>query len=208
MKKILQQGAEAVIILSKGKNRESFIIKDRTKKGYRVPELDDKIRRTRTKSEAKLLIKASEIINSPKPFFEPSIYGSSKLKMPFINGKKLSDDLDSLSLNEQKRTCRKIGENTAKLHENNIIHGDLTTSNMILKNKKVFFIDFGLGFVSNKTEDKAVDIHLFREALEAKHFKNWEILFAEFLKGYKKYLEHKKVLEQLKKVELRGRYRH
>ena len=208
MKKILQQGAEAVIILSEGKNREPFIIKDRIKKGYRIPELDNKIRRIRTKSEAKLLMKASEIINSPKPFFEPSIYGSSKLKIPFINGKKLSDSLDNFQLNEQKIICGKIGKNTAKLHENNIIHGDLTTSNMILKDDKVFFIDFGLGFISSKIEDKAVDIHLFKEALKARHFKHWEVLFDEFLKGYEKYPEHKRVLEQLKKVELRGRYRH
>ena len=93
------------------------------------------------------------------------------------------------------------------MHVQNIIHGDLTTSNMILKNEKVFFIDFGLGFISNKIEDKAVDIHLFKEALEARHFLSWEILFKEFLKGYEAYPEHKKVLEQMKKVEGRGRYR-
>jgi Kae1-associated kinase Bud32 len=201
MKKILQQGAEAVIYLNK-----NIIIKDRIKKSYRIPEIDDRIRKLRTKSEAKLLTKASEIINSPKP--AQSLEHSFIIEMPFIDGKKLSDNLDNFPTSKQKLICEKIGESVAKLHEHNIIHGDLTTSNMILKDKKVFFIDFGLGFISNKIEDKAVDIHLFKEALEARHFRSWETLFKEFLEGYKIYSEHKKVLEQMKKVEMRGRYRH
>ena len=200
MKKILQQGAEAIIYLEGNK-----VIKERVAKSYRVPELDDKIRKQRTKSELKLLEKASIIINSPSPTASKEKFS---IEMPFIKGKKLSDCLNSFSSKEQKSTCKKIGESVAKLHENQIIHGDLTTSNMILKDKKIFFIDFGLGFISNKMEDKAVDIHLFKEALEAKHFHNWESLFSEFLKGYQKYNESKKVLEQLKKVEARGRYRH
>lgn len=238
--KIIQQGAEAVIILS-----NNFIIKDRIKKSYRINELDIKIRARRTKSEAKLLNKASELIDSPKPFFQPSIKNSTKLKMPFIDGKKLSEHLDSFPLNKQKQICKKIGQDTAKLHDANIIHGDLTTSNMILVEKKmsahsssqinknsvnkkktpkqgstlttsnkssdseqIFFIDFGLGFISHKFEDKAVDIHLLRQALEAKHFRNWGVLFKEVIKGYKISKDADKTLNQLNKVEKRGRYKH
>ena len=200
MRKILQQGAEAVIYLQDGK-----VIKDRIKKSYRVAQLDDKIRKLRTRSETKLLEKASKIISSPMPSVQKEKFS---IEMPFIKGEKLSEHLDNFTLNKQRTICRKIGKSTAKLHENNIIHGDLTTSNMILKNNNIFFVDFGLGFVSHKMEDKAVDIHLFKEALEAKHFRHWEILFNEFLRGYKNYKESKKVLEQMKKVELRGRYRH
>ena len=167
--------------------------------------MDDKIRKQRTKSETNLLEKASKIIDSPKPNI---IFEKNKIQMPFINGEKLSECLDDFPLKKQREICRKIGENTATLHAADIIHGDLTTSNMILKEGKIFFVDFGLGFISKKIEDKAVDIHLLKEALEAKHFKNWEVLLREFLKGYEKYFEHKKVLEQLKKVEMRGRYRH
>ena len=223
--KIIQQGAEANIILIRAKGREPFIIKDRIKKNYRLSEIDDEIRSRRTRSEAKLLEKASQVINSPKPFFEPCIKNSSKLKMPFIEGKKLSDHLDSFPLKEEKKICRIIGENTAKLHDTDIIHGDLTTSNMIyVKNNresneningkrgdrkgfKVFFIDFGLGFGSHKIEDKAVDLHLLRQALEAKHFKHWKELFNEVSKGYSISKNHKLVLKQLEKVEKRGRYK-
>ena len=75
---------------------------------------------------------------------------------------------------------------------------------MIYKNGEIYFIDFGLGFHSNRIEDKAVDIHVLKQALEAKHFQNWETLFNIFKKAYK----NKQVLERLKKVEKRGRYKH
>lgn len=229
--KLLYQGAEAKIFLDE---KENLIIKDRIKKSYRISELDDKIRAQRTRSETKLLEKASKIINAPKPF----ISGSTNIKMPYIKGKRLSENLDLFSLEEQKQIMKVVGEETAKLHDNDIIHGDLTTSNMILvekgndnvknndvndnngvivdkraskrgdKNSQIiFFIDFGLGFISKKPEDKAVDIHLLKQALEAKHFKNWQVLFEEFLKGYKP-VNREKVLERLEAVEKRGRYRH
>lgn len=201
--KIIQKGAEAIIYLSTGKTGEK-VVKDRPKKGYRIAELDERIRKARTKSEAKLLEKASKIINSPKPIKIEKY----SLEIPFIEGKKLSEHLNSFPLAAQKKICRSIGSEVAKLHNAGIIHGDLTTSNIILsKDNNPCFIDFGLGFISNKIEDKAVDVHLFKEALEARHFKNWGILFKEFLEGYKEYKEHSKVLEQMKKVEARGRYR-
>ena len=218
--KIIQQGAEAKIILS-----NNFIIKDRTKKSYRIKEVDEVIRRRRTKSESKLLAKAGKVINTPEPFFQPTP-DFHKIKMPYIDGEKLSDHLDKFPLKKQKEICRAIGESVAKLHDAEIIHGDLTTSNMILKDDKIisheqklkggvdkgelgslYFIDFGLGFNSRKFEDKAVDIHLLRQALEAKHFKHWETLFKEVLKAYSKSKDSKIVLERLKAVEKRGRYK-
>lgn len=198
--KIIQQGAEAKIILS-----NNFIIKNRTKKSYRISELDDKIRKLRTRSEAKLLDKASKII--PIPGVIKVDEKAKEIRMEFIEGKKLSDYLDNFPLKKQKEICKSVGENTAKLHDADIIHGDLTTSNMILKNNKIYFIDFGLGFNSHKFEDKAVDIHLLRQALEAKHFKHWETLFKEVLKAYSKSKDSKIVLERLKVVEKRGRYK-
>ena len=128
--------------------------------------------------------------------------------MPFIDGKKLSEHLDNFPLTKQKSICKRIGESVAKLHDADIIHGDLTTSNMILVEDKIFFIDFGLGFISHKFEDKAVDLHLLKQALEAKHFKNWKQLFDSAFKGYEKSKDSKIVLERLKAVEKRGRYKH
>ena len=200
--KTLSQGAEAEIILE-----GDFIIKDRISKKYRHPELDKKIRKRRTKSEAKLLIKASQIINSPTPFFQPD--GSYQIKMSFIEGKRLSEKLNNFPLKKQKEICKEMGKSVAKLHKKDIIHGDLTTSNMIL-NEKLFFIDFGLGYISRKIEDKAVDLHLLKQALEAKHFENWEILLKEIFRAYKEeYPEDaEKIFQRIKAVERRGRYRH
>lgn len=199
---ILQIGAEAIILKNK-----SEIIKRRLKKSYRIPEIDEKIRKQRTRSEGRLLLKASQILSIPK--IEKIDEKNKEIIMEFVNEKRLSDSLDSLSFEKQKKICRQIGEGVAKLHDSNIIHGDLTTSNLILSptEKKIYFIDFGLGFISSKTEDKAVDIHLFKEALEARHFTHWNSLFLEFLKGYKKSGESEKTLEQLKRVETRGRYK-
>ncbi|MEM4259146.1 MAG: KEOPS complex kinase/ATPase Bud32 [Candidatus Pacearchaeota archaeon] len=161
--KIIGTGAEAVLIHENGK-----LIKKRIKKSYRIDILDEKLRKQRTKKESKLLEKASKIISVPKLI---KINEKTKeIEMQFLEGKKLSDYLDNLSNAEE--ICKAIGENIAKLHDANIIHGDLTTSNMILKDDKVYFIDFGLGFESKKIEDKAVDLHLIKQALEAKHLDN------------------------------------
>jgi TP53 regulating kinase-like protein len=210
--KLIAQGAEARIIFN-----GDLIIKDRIKKSYRIKEIDERIRKQRTRTEKKLLEKACKIINAPNPF---PIEEFNKIKMPFIEGKKLSEYLNFLPLKKQKELCKTIGEEISKMHENDIIHGDLTTSNLILvkdtvskpkrgdNNFKIFFVDFGLGHISHKIEDKAVDLHLLKQALEAKHFENWEILFNEVLKGYKNYQDSDKVFERLKRIDKRGRYRH
>ncbi len=160
----------------------------------------------RTRAEAKLLEKARKIINTPKVLEAKE----TKLKIQFIDGKKLSETLDRLSLKKQKQILNQIGKDIAKLHNKNIIHGDLTTSNMILIKDQIYFIDFGLGYFNGKYEDKAVDIHLLKQALEAKHFKHWKEIYKEFEKGYKSIesKEAEKVLQRLKIVEKRGRYKH
>lgn len=219
--KLISQGAEAKIFLNE---KENLIIKDRIQKLYRIPEIDEKIRKQRTKAEKKLLEKSSKIINAPDPF---PLREFNEIEMPFIEGEKLSQTLDCFRLEKQKKICRTMGEEIEKLHEEGIIHGDLTTSNMVLSDEKIikhgsnlkeslikrnmgslYFIDFGLGYISKKREDKAVDLHLLKQALEAKHFKNWKILFEEIKKGYKNNEESNKVLERLKTVEKRGRYKH
>ncbi len=200
MEKIIQQGAEAIL-----KKIDNKLLKQRIKKGYRSSQLDEKLRRQRTKREFSLLQKASKIIPVPK-----IIKGDENKKeifMDYIKGKKLSDYLDYLKNSIQ--ICKKIGENIAKLHDSNIIHGDLTTSNMIYseKEKKLYFIDFGLGYISSKIEDKAVDMHLIKEALEAKHFNNSNRFFKAVLDGYKISKYQKETLKRLERVEKRGRYK-
>lgn len=198
---IIARGAEAILIREDGK-----IIKKRIKKGYRIKEIDEKLRKLRTRQEARLLEKASKVIKVPKVL---NVNEKDKeVIIEEIDGLKLSDNLNSMHLKEQKEICHKIGQEIALLHDIDVIHGDLTTSNIILKGKDVYFIDFGLGFVSTRDEDKAVDLHLIKQALEAKHFQHWKVLFEQVLEGYKKSKNYKIVTERLKKVEARGRYKH
>ncbi len=200
MTKTLARGAEAIITLDK-----DIVTKNRIPKGYRLKELDERIRKRRTEKEAKILEKASKIINVPKVINQTKF----ELELEYINGDKLSDKLNSYEEKKQFIVLKTLGKEVAKLHQADIIHGDLTTSNTILKDKDVYIIDFGLGFISKRIEDKAVDLHLIKQALEAKHFQNYEKLFEKFLEGYSEnYKEAPRVLEQLKKVEGRGRYKH
>src|SRR3989344_338537 len=144
--KIICQGAEAILYQEKNK-----LIKERIPKTYRIKEIDDKLRKFRTRRE----------------------------------GKFLEDILDGLSISERNKICRQIGQEISKLHEQNIIHGDLTTSNMIYYKDKIYFIDFGLSFFSHKIEDKAVDLHLLKKALQSKHYKHFESTFKTILSSYK-----------------------
>jgi len=198
--KIIARGAEAVLIRS-----GSRLIKKRIRKGYRHPQLDNFLRKSRTRRESRLLDKASNLISVPKIVEVDE--DNTKITMHFIPGKKLSDYLDKAPFQKSLQVCRQIGREIAFLHKSDIIHGDLTTSNMVLWQNKVWIIDFGLGFTSARLEDKAVDLHLLRQALESRHFLKWNEYFQKVLEGYKNYDKAGLVLKQLQNVELRGRYK-
>src|SRR3989344_3466441 len=127
MKK-LAEGAEAIIYLHDNK-----IIKERVRKLYRHPDIDEKIRKKNTRFESRLLEKAAKLIPVPKILHSDD--KAMKIEMEFIEGKKLRDAVDELSNGEKKDIFNKVGLKLAKLHNANIIHGDLTTSNIILREK-------------------------------------------------------------------------
>jgi len=189
--KLLGSGAEATIYLDAKKR----VVKDRVKKSYRLPQLDDELRKTRTRREANILKKLP--IPGPKLL---DTDGTEKITMEHIDGVQLKKLLD-----KDVTLAKTVGQHLAKLHDADIIHGDLTTSNMLLKENVLYFIDFGLSFTSKELEHKAVDIHLFKQALESKHYKVHEKAYAEFLKGYKTSKHAEQVLERLNAVEKRGR---
>ncbi len=191
-------GAEAVVRLEDG-----HVVKERVPKSYRIKEIDDKLRKLRTRRESKILGKLS-LFNFPSPKLISMSERDMTIKMEFLKGEKLRDCLykDPMGMG------REIGCNIGILHQKNIIHGDLTTSNMI-KSNKVNFIDFGLSTHSKKIEDKAVDMHLFKQNLESKHHTFWEQCFNEVVRGYHESFDNSEsVLEQLKIVESRGRNKH
>ncbi|MEA3513857.1 MAG: KEOPS complex kinase/ATPase Bud32 [Nanoarchaeota archaeon] len=194
MNTIIGQGAEATIYLAEN------VIKERLEKSYRLEEIDASLRKTRTRKEAKLLEKLQKI-----SFPAPKLISTDKLsriEMEYLKGPKLRDFLDEKN---HRMQCIELGRKIAVLHNNDIIHGDLTTSNMIV-NDEIFFIDFGLSFHSAKVEDKAVDLHLLRQAFDSKHFDICEGCFAAALEGYEKESSNaKEIFLRLDKVETRGR---
>ena len=197
MNKILDKGAEATIFLDK-----NTVTKSREEKLYRLKQIDDKLRKFRTKRESKVLNKLQEI-DFPAPKLIDMCDKAMEIRMEMVQGNKLRDVLykDPLNLG------REIGQKIGILHNNDIIHGDLTTSNMILDNE-VFLIDFGLSFFSAKEEDKAVDLHLLRQGLESKHHQKWGEIFQQAIEGYKQTNpNHTLVLNRLKQVESRGRHK-
>lgn len=196
MMEILGKGAEAIVYHA----NDGTVVKERVSKSYRLPELDRKLRQFRTRREAKVLDKI-HVANIPAPILKNVDDKKMTISMQFIDGQKIRDVLHENPESLSKEIGRKIG----LLHCQNIIHSDLTTSNMILGDE-IKFIDFGLSFFSSKIEDKAVDLHLFRQALESKHYKIWEKCFACAIEGYSETCpDARQILERLNTVEKRGR---
>ncbi|MFO8016954.1 MAG: KEOPS complex kinase/ATPase Bud32 [Candidatus Woesearchaeota archaeon] len=192
------QGAEARLFMDKGE-----ILKDRFSKAYRHPLIDEMLRKQRTRQEARILEKLSAA-DFPSPKLVDFDDKAMKMRMENIDGRLMRDALHE----DPVRFSREIGRRIAELHNRNVIHGDLTTSNMVLKKDdgRINFIDFGLSFISEKVEDKAVDLHLLRQAFESKHYDMFEDCFEEAVNAYTEFAhEAGNVLDRLAKVEGRGR---
>ena len=177
--------------------------KHRVSKKYRIKEIDDRIRKERVTLETSMLISARKAVKTPY-VFDVDLKKKSIL-MEFIAGDKVRD----LFLREAwiQRVSKKIGEDVAALHSADIIHSDLTTSNMILDNAgDIYFIDFGLAFKSEKIEDKAVDLVVFKKMLKSTHYKYFNEIWGAFLEGYSKYRKAADVIKHMAEVEKRARY--
>jgi Kae1-associated kinase Bud32 len=193
--KEFSRGAEAVLFV-KGED----VKKVRQKKSYRIPEIDTELRKKRTRAEARILERLGQI-GIPVPGVR--FVASEEFVMDHVPGVQVKDVLDKDPL-----LGKKIGLIVGKMHGADVAHGDLTTSNMIIDDKgKISLIDFGLGFHTKRLEDKAVDIHLFLQALESRHYLVKEKAYAAFVEGYSSYADAKAVLKRLDAVEKRGRYK-
>ncbi len=211
---ILKKGAEADLYLEDFKDvfgfdfyNEKVVIKKRVKKNYRINEIDDMIRGFRTVKEAKIINKAKL-----SGVYSPALYHvdlkEKSIVMEYINGIRLKEHFSSKGLD--KEIGFQIGKSVGSMHKAGIIHGDLTTSNMILNDGKVYFIDFGLSEESEEIEKQGIDVHLLRQALESTHFDISEELFKIILEGYSDVVGNKKkdeILQRIEQIEKRGRYR-
>ena len=235
---LLGQGAEGKIYIGEFLSKKC-IIKERFEKKYRIKELDKKLTKNRMLNESRNIARASKLgVNVPTLYFVDLI--ERKIYMEYIENscqlKVLLQTIYSLEdMSPYQSLLDKIGNDLgnmlSKLHSGDLIHGDLTPSNIILKVKEdtnsdllnngeqiilknksydyIYLIDFGLSSVSlsvtSKLEDKAVDLYVLKRAMISSNPKSEE-LFDKAMEIYKKNCtDGEEIIERYKKVEMRGR---
>lgn len=198
--KLIAKGAEANLYMVDGK-----LIKHRIKKKYRIKELDQRLRRLRTKREAKLLENAKRVgVGVPRVF--KTDLKNNKIFMEFIDGRLVKEIFEMASEREVTLIARKIGEMISRLHNSDIIHNDLTTSNILSRDDEILFIDFGLGTTSTRVEDKAMDLVVLKKSLMAAHTKKFDLIWKNILGSYKNTKQLKEILNRMEIIEKRVRY--
>ncbi|XP_032694506.1 EKC/KEOPS complex subunit TP53RK [Lontra canadensis] len=212
---LVKQGAEARVFRGHFQGRAA-VVKHRFPKGYRHPALEARLGRRRTVQEARALLRCRRAgICAPVVFFVD--YASNCLYMEEIEGSVTVRDYIQSTMETEKTPqsllglARTVGQVLARMHDEDLIHGDLTTSNMLLKppveQLNIVLIDFGLSFVSALPEDKGVDLYVLEKAFLSTH-PNTETVFEAFLKSYSTFSKKcRPVLKKLDEVRLRGRKR-
>ncbi|MGQ9679589.1 MAG: Kae1-associated kinase Bud32 [Candidatus Bathyarchaeia archaeon] len=203
----IAKGAEADIWRDIDWNGKDVLIKKRSRKLYRHEELDNKLRSFRTIHEALIMNKARQA-GVPTPLVYQVIPEEATIIMEYINGEKIRDIINFVEGEKRREIFRVIGAQTGRLHKVGIVHGDLTTSNMIKSKALIFFIDFGLAELSSEDEKRGVDLHLMRRMLTSTHYMFEGELFKAFEGGYRSILGRtaEDVLKKMREIEKRGRY--
>ena len=205
---LIKKGAEANLYLEEWQDRKA-IMKQRLPKAYRLPQLDSTVRNQRTLHEPVLIHRAKEA-GVPTPTIYMIDLAKSNIIMEYVEGLQVKRILNTMPMKEKTRLCHHIGKLIGRLHKHGIIHGDLTTSNMILTPYgKIVFIDFGLGEFSDELETKGVDLHLMKRALQSTHHKYAKECFEAVTTGYTETAGKEaadKVLQKIQEIERRGRY--
>ncbi|MBO0888430.1 Kae1-associated kinase Bud32 [Candidatus Bathyarchaeota archaeon] len=202
------RGAEAELFLA---NLDSWptVVKRRIKKGYRNESLDRSIRRERTLTEANILHEAKAA-----GVRVPSIVGleteTDTLLMTHIDGNVARDSLDRMNLQDARKVFTLLGEQIGLLHSAGIVHGDLTTSNIIVTpSGDPFLVDFGMARRSSDPEDRGVDLHLLQRSIVTSHLRDSLVLVKALTRGYGKTAGNS-ILEsswrKAREIARRGRY--
>ncbi len=205
---LIASGAEANLYRGRFLGYD-VVVKHRVSKPYRDVKLDLMIRRDRTLTEAKIMLLAMSLgVRVPTVLYVD--LENSIIVMEYVEGVLLRDYIGLVDEDVRRAYLELLGVYVGKLHKNDITHGDLTTSNVIVSsNGSLYIIDFGLSKISNDVEDKAVDIHLLMRSFESIHYNMSKELLTYFLRGYRSVLstnEVNNILNTVKEIRLRGRY--
>ena len=198
-RKLIKKGAEADIFLISWYGRKA-ISKIRNPKQYRNKYLDENIRKKRTLHEANMISAAKSVdVKTPSLLFLDPV--KAEIIMDYIDGHNVKDIMSS-------QLALDMGKYTSLLHNNNIVHGDLTTSNFISSGNDLVIIDFGLSFFSERIEDRAVDFRLIKEIMSSAHIEIFDQAYQNFITGYSNNTNNnmKKILRVVSEIEKRGRY--
>jgi len=205
---LIKKGAEANLYLEEWQGRK-VIMKRRMPKTYRLRELDEAIRTQRTLHEPQLIHRAKEA-GVPTPTIYLIDTSDTNIIMEYVEGKQVKQILNDINKADRLSLCRHIGTLIGRLHKHEIIHGDLTTSNMILSaSGKVFLVDFGLGEQSEELEIRGVDLHLMKRALQSTHYKYAKECFDAIMAGYTQQMGKEaaeRMFHKIREIERRGRY--
>nr|XP_060627478.1 EKC/KEOPS complex subunit TP53RK [Anolis sagrei ordinatus] len=212
---LVQQGAEARVYRGLFLGRPA-VVKHRFPKRYRHPLLEERLSRKRTAQEARSLLRCRRAgISAPVVYFVDyvsnciyleDIVGSTTVRDYILSEQQSGKCSSSLTV-----LAEKIGDILARMHDEDLVHGDLTTSNMLLRppaeKLDLVLIDLGLSFISALPEDKGVDLYVLEKAFLSTH-PNTEALFEALLKKYTAASKKSApVIKKLDEVRLRGRKR-
>jgi TP53 regulating kinase-like protein len=205
--RLLYKGAEADVIRGEWQGLDA-VFKVRKPLRYRLPVLDDMIRRQRTIREAEM-IHLSKDAGVASPFLYYVDIPASTLVMEFVEGDRVKDLVGVLPTRRLESVFLEFGRNAARLHSAGIMHGDLTTANVVWRDGRLVFIDFGLSIRTTRLEDHAVDIRLIKETLVGAHPEVAAVALEALNHGYASVVgpaRSRAVLRQLQGIERRGRY--
>lgn len=206
--KLLKKGAEAELYLDTWRGLQ-VVRKVRRVKPYRLPQLDSSIRRSRTMREAQIMHDAKRA-GVATPLIYMVDMERMTIVMEYVAGPQVKEVLARLPAGERRHLCEHVGRLIAQLHRWNIVHGDLTTSNMIrAEPERIVVVDFGLAEYSGELEDRGVDLLLLRRTLHSTHHRHARSCFEAVITGYRRIVgEHltEQVLQRVEAIAGRGRY--
>ncbi len=197
-------GAEAEIFETVFLGRPA-VVKRRSPKAYRNPELDQRIRSSRIRNEARLIREARKAGVRTPVVYDIDVQGCS-ITMERIPGKKVKDVLDE-DPDHSFEMCADIGAIIGDMHNAGICHGDLTTSNMIMTaDERVCLIDFSMGASAADTEGMGVDIRLLERAFSSAH-PGMDAQYSVLMDSYRARMKDSvAVMNKVQEIKDRGRY--
>jgi len=203
---LIGRGAEAELWLVDWMGRRA-VAKRRLPKPYRLTELDRSLRQARTRTEARLL-REGRLAGVPTPLvYDVDLAEDAcTITMEFIEGEQVKHLLNRLPVPEARALCRAIGRLVGLLHQGGVVHGDLTTSNMLWREGRIYLIDFGLGGLTGELEVQGVDLRVLKEAFGSTHAHLGKC-FGDILECYvETYSRGEEAVGRMEEIAARGRY--